>query len=321
MTYVMKNENKDVFSCVPCNHVNCRAETEVYKGNDLQRNFLHELEEMAKGDKLGEAECNLLKKKLHEGIEERQCPDALSLFPLGAWRCDELPIPSLTIHGNGEGIRLLQNCDRVPKIILILESPHKAEYATRKCDHFADCCLYSTPAPVRGNTGKNVKTILPKIFDKRFDDYSVAFINIVQYQCSLGLDLKGDSLRLKNKIVWSLFDKYKENFVKRFTDVYWPDHDIVLICPTGGLKCRQKVYEVLRDNFDDLRCVLTTGHPSSWSLNCANRAISVLECTNMTAESISDITFCKANARQLYDALSGRMNNKSTVNGPISFNG
>ena len=317
----MTSEIKDCFACVPCKRDDCCAKTENYKDTDFQDDFIHDLEDVANGDKLTLEESNLLRKKLNSKIEKRKCPDALSAFPLRAWRCDELQIPPLTVYGNGRGIRPLQSCDRVPKIILILESPHKAEYVMRKCEHFADCCLYSTPAPVRGNTGKNVKTILPQMFGERFDDYSVAFMNLIQYQCSLGLDLNGDSLRLKNKIVWALFDKYRENFFKRFTDAYCPDNDIVLICPTGGVKCRQRVYEALRDKFDDLRCVLTTGHPSSWGVSCACRAISVLECTNMTEQSISDLTFCKANAHQLYDALSGRMNNKLPVNGPISFNG
>lgn len=306
---------------VPCKDGNCKVSAEFKAIGDPTSCFKGDLISLSLSNSF--KRNDMLKNKLKENIEERLCPDALSATTLGEWRNDGLLIPPLKMQGDGSGIKALQKCDRhVPKIILILESPHIAEYATRECEHFGDCCLYATPAPVRGKTGEKVKSMLPQMFDKRFDDYSVAFINIVQYQCSLGMPLKDDYLSMKNEIVWTLFNRaYKSNFVERFRNAYCPDHDIVIICPTGGEKCRQKVYKTLRDNFDDLRCVLTTGHPSSWTLNCANRAISVFECTNMTEESISDITFCKANAHQLYDALSGRMNNDLPVNGVILFKG
>lgn len=137
-------------------------------------------------------------RSIYKDCHTEVCNDAISLSPLGEWRCDGLSLASLATRANNEIVSLLdwyksERLPHKPKIILILESPHKDEYVTRcdECSRGCKCGLYASPAPARGATGRNIKQLLPMLFDKNFEDYYVAFMNMIQYQCSLGMPLYG----------------------------------------------------------------------------------------------------------------------------------
>jgi hypothetical protein len=116
------------------------------------------------------------------------CNDAISALPLGKWRCDGLSLTPLATRTNNEIVSLQdwyreEGEQHKPKIILILESPHKDEYVTRcdECSKGFKCGLYASPAPARGETGRNIKQMLPLLFGEQFNDYYIAFMNLIQY--------------------------------------------------------------------------------------------------------------------------------------------
>lgn len=103
------------------------------------------------------------------------CNDAISLSPLGEWRCDGLGLAPLATKATNEIVSLQdwyseERTQHKPKIILILESPHKDEYVTRcdECSRGCTCGLYALPAPARGAAGRNIKQYLPSIFSNDF---------------------------------------------------------------------------------------------------------------------------------------------------------
>lgn len=171
---------------------------------------------------------------------------------------------------------------KIPKIIVVLESPHVDEYEAKPCkkDEGRNCpCRdYVRPAPARGMTGRNIKHYLPKIFDcEEFKTYKIALINPIQYQCSLG-DLKSG---LKDEIFARLIKmpRYKKCFRERFAHVYDPGKDIVVNCCTDKLKNKDIVNECLKSVMyckvaNERRfCLLEMNHPCVWHFNCAVRRV------------------------------------------------
>ena len=241
---------------------------------------------------LGLPRGSLRDKRRYPNFCSDECPDALSVTSISDWMGDGLALPKLRCS-DGNKIESLQDCvlgekkARTPKIILILESPHKNEFAHRRCREKSNCdsACNPLPAPAQGLTGENIKHYLPLIFnDSTLSEYYVALINSIQYQCSLG-DLK---LGVKDVIFQALLasaDKYYEDsFKKRFIRVYNPAKDIVINCCTndGGQGSGKDIVRnildslVRRDTSIARRFhILEMSHPSCWHFSCANRCVKI----------------------------------------------
>ena len=254
------------------------------------------------------------------------CNDAISALPLGKWRCDGLSLAPLATRANNEIVSLQEwyneeGTRHKPKIILILESPHKDEYVTRcdECSKGFKCGVYASPAPARGATGRNIKLLLPMLFKKNFEDYYVAFMNMIQYQCSLGMPLYGypDNQRRKNKIVKRLFLDHRENygyfngFISRLYSVYQPKTDVVVICTTGGSKFRDRIFTKVKNALDAekmaMQYVLSANHPSYWNSKPSRHKLLIKIRSKAGARILSATEFTLGNADKLHDALFGRL--------------
>ena len=254
------------------------------------------------------------------------CNDTISALPLGKWRCDGLSLTLLATRTNNEIVSLQdwyreEGSRHKPKIILILESPHKDEYVIRcdECSKGFKCGLYASPAPAHGATGRNIKQMLPKLFKKNFENYHVAFMNMIQYQCSLGMPLYGypDNQKRKNKIVNRLFLDHRENygyfreFISRLDSVYEPKTDVVVICTTGGSNVRDRIFKKVKNALNTeniaMQYVLSANHPSYWNSEPSRHKLLIKMPSNAGAKIHSATEFTLGNADKLYDALFGRL--------------
>ena len=269
-------------SCVPCELGSC----EVSPAFNIKGKFKCDLKQLLE-EPLFKRKENL-EKRLKNAIEGRRCPDALSTYTLGNMGEDKLDSMSLqtiakkTIHD----LQLIPKVKHTPKIILILESPHKDEYKVKSCSKGSNCSYrdYIRPAPARGSTGVNIKRYLSEIFAyEEFNGYKVALVNPIQYQCSLG-NLK---LGLKDVIFRGLMSmnrsRYLSCFKERFRSIYNPAHDLVINCCTSGENGRNK--SIIWNCLDSLiygkndSCprypVLSMKHPCCWHLSCGNRCVRI----------------------------------------------
>jgi hypothetical protein len=250
--------------------------------------FRLDLAALSKKNVFTPGQHKLLKTILEGEIENRRCPDALSTCTLGDMGEDKVNSMSLqTISKDGEEtIYDLQSIPKVkhtPKIILILESPHKDEYKVKHCSKDSNCSYrdYIRPAPARGATGKNIKHYLPEIFaSEKFYGYKIALINPIQYQCSLGENNK----ELKNEIFCNLLgmSHYKSCFIERLKCVYNPQTDLLINCCTKG-KNRELVWDKIRFVLRDIGRgnikfpLMQMSHPSSWYVSCRNRCVQIVD--------------------------------------------
>ena len=262
-------------------------------------------------------------RSIYKDLRTEICNDAISLSPLGEWRCDGLSLAPLATRTNNEIVSLKEwfseeGTQHKPKIILILESPHKDEYVTRcdECSKGFKCGLYASPAPARGATGRNIKHLLPMLFKKNFEDYYVAFMNMIQYQCSLGMPLYGypENQKRKNKIVKRLFLDHRygyfREFISRLGSVYEPKTDVVVICTTGGSKARDRIFKDVKNALNTeniaMQYVLSANHPSYWNLKPSRHELLIKMRSKAGAKIHSATEFTLRNADMLHDALFGR---------------
>ena len=158
---------------------------------DLTRFGNINVKNVDKGISFSKDEIERIQNKLYDEIWKEKigycpCPDALSAAPLGEWWDNNEKLVALA-HKD-ERLQL-DAMDRKKKILVILESPHIYEY--QKVDDGVPC-----PAPARDVTGTGgaIKRYMPIMFDRNFDEYYIALINAVQFQCSLGLPLGGKKM-------------------------------------------------------------------------------------------------------------------------------
>lgn len=279
---VTMNNEKGIVSYMPC-----KQSKFCHRMNSPSR-FRLDLAALSKKNVFTPGQYKLLKTILEGEIENRRCPDALSTCTLGDMGEDKVDSMSLqTIEKECKEVirdlQLIPNVKNIPKVILILESPHKDEYTVKGCSKDSNCpCIdYIRPAPVRGTTGKNIKRYLPKIFaSEEFNEYKVALVNLIQYQCSLGRDDK----ELKNDIFCNLLKMslYKSCFGKRLECVYNPQKDILINCCTKGNN-RELVWGIIRLALRGIKRenmkfpLLQMNHPSSWYANCRNRSVQIVD--------------------------------------------
>lgn len=270
---------------VPCKDGNCNVSAEFNAGGGTTSRFKNDLGKISKDESLMRKVA--LEERLGKEIEERRCPDALSRYTLGNIEEDKVDSMSLeTIEKKGieviYDLQSIPNVKKIPKIIVVLESPHVDEYEVKPCKkddgRKCSCRDYVRPAPARGLTGRNIKHYLPRIFDcDEFKTYKIALINPIQYQCSLG-DLKSG---LKDEIFARLLKMphYKKCFRERFAHVYNPGKDIVVNCCTDKLKNKDIVNECLESV---MYCkavnqrrfhLIEMNHPCGWHRNCTARRV------------------------------------------------
>ena len=116
-------------------------------------------------------------------------------------------------------------------IILVLESPHVAEF---------DPITKKALGPCKGKTGENIKMHLSKILENNqigltlyHREYDIVLLNAIQYQCSLGEDTKlyRDAMFL---YYWEQPD-FRKDFLKRLDsarNIY--SESILVNCCTKG---------------------------------------------------------------------------------------
>lgn len=145
-----------------------------------------------------------------------------------------------------------QKFDQVKRAVaLIIESPHKAE--------FADASFI---APAMGPTGENITQHLPNLLDEigrqlsLEGKYTLILLNTIQQQCSLG-----ELPKLYRDRVWrALWDYERDAFVRRLKS-YKPAVLVEMCTASDGRKA--KVRDVLKTEFADMPLFSTT-HPAAW---------------------------------------------------------
>ena len=278
----MKNEIKDFVLYVPCRRNYCKISAEFSILDNSLDTFRQDLSSFEEKYKKRKSPKEILERK----IESRRCPDALSMYKIGAIKKDKVDSMTLQVIKKGEAkildLQSIPNIKSIPKIILVLESPHIDEYRVKSCSKDNNCSAidFVRPAPARGVTGVNIKGYLPKIFaSEEFKEYKVAIVNPIQYQCSLG----GNDKKLKDEFFCNLLriPKYESCFRNRLELVYNPQNDLLINCCTKGDN-RKLVWDKILLVWRGIRGenakfpLLQMNHPSSWSANCRNRCVQIV---------------------------------------------
>lgn len=250
------------------------------------------------------------------------CPDALSSKPLGDWQNDDELVPSLQLTRNQRKVQALADINGIreqQKIILVLESPHIDEFNLRRCSKrmYCNSLINPLPAPARGRTGENIKHYLPHLFNTPiFNQYKVAIINPIQYQCSLGVSTSSKENRKDELFCRLLTDSqfcYREHFSKRLSETYNPgddkiDGDLIICCCTDGIgkaNNSEIVLGIIHQTLSDLGVqnrfpVLKMRHPCTWNRGCSFRKIWIMK-SGQTTISQSDRYFYDKDCQSLYD--------------------
>ena len=99
-------------------------------------------------------------------------------------------------------------------MILILESPHKDEFAVDKVGELKPI------GPARGCTGCAIRNYFTEIFPE-YEKSDLVLVNLVQFQCSLGLSSRGKNSGslVKNRMLDKLLrDSSRNSEVRPFVD-------------------------------------------------------------------------------------------------------
>lgn len=152
------------------------------------------------------------------------------------------------------------------RILLILESPHIAEYNDK-----------NNPVPANGITGSNIESIFGDVikilfYDKKITEgiYDIYVMNAIQYQTSLGEDTKKHRT-INFLILWHKGGK--EDFENRLRKVLLDDTIIMNACTIGN-----KI-----ENKEEGRNFLT-------KFKIKNINFSKVSLRNLVEEAIKDVT-------------------------------
>ncbi len=128
------------------------------------------------------------------------------------------------------------------RIIIVLESPHKDEYAND-----------NNIAPAKGQPGKNIARYLKEIINNSQIDlstktkYNLIVINAIPYQCSMGFDTK---LFRTLSFIGLWYNGGKKDFNDRLEELSLSNNDVVINCCTKGAGNYKKVFgKVMSDGF------------------------------------------------------------------------
>ena len=181
-----------------------------------------------------------------ENAETSRCPDQL-VGPIVDFDAkeDDFPyrLPATTIAET-------QN----RRLVLVLESPHKAEFDLPK-----------EPGPAKGKTGKNIRQYSSQIEALRdFTQYPVLLMNAIQYQCSLGFSTR----KFRDKVFLKLWSEGgKENFMARLNS-YCDSNAVIVNCCTKGNQS-QELRSRVHNAIEELQLnatIIKRGHPVTWSI-------------------------------------------------------
>lgn len=179
------------------------------------------------------------------GLERRACPDQYVGLIADLAGAKNFSIRQ-SLAERPPGVRCL---------ILILESPHKREYASQPNGE-------SVPCPANGATGRNIAKHLPTMGFER--GLGLILFNAIPFQCSLGQRpfMHRDAEFLK---LW--LGGGESYFIDRLRKVF-REGDIFMNCCTKGAPnltppLRDLVQTALRLAFPS-QTVVRRKHPSSW---------------------------------------------------------
>ena len=118
-------------------------------------------------------------------------------------------------------IEITNDLINMNKVLLILESPHKSEFAKNNDGKF------TAKWPAAGRTGHNIH----KHLKKYVQDMPICIINAVQYQCSLNKHTS----QYRNKVFTEAWENgYRGDFIERLNR-YYRDNDIIINACTGAI--------------------------------------------------------------------------------------
>lgn len=195
--------------------------------------------------------------KLRDAINTKECPDQY------VGKIDEICYQINEFNPRNNGRKefnrinvdeyILNHPKRSGNVILILESPHIAEFQDR-----------NHQGPAQGPTGTNIRIYLREILDNLGIDYQgrgLILMNAIRYQCSLGLptDCVRDEIFLK---VWN--NGGENDFMQRLENLYQKG-DVLINCCTTGKGKRGLVTRAI--NNSGINSLITGSHPSFWSVN------------------------------------------------------
>jgi len=175
-------------------------------------------------------------------VERRPCPDQY----IGQV-CELERNRSITVRLPAE------NRLGTPGLLVVLESPHIAEFKTE-------------PAPARGTTGLQIARYLREVVGSSIrDEHPITLLNAVRYQCSLGFSPGS----FRDKVFTSVWlNGGREDFASRLQSLYHAGDIILCSCTKGGSnetskQLRQLVYAAIIESLP-LAQVERCTHPASW---------------------------------------------------------
>jgi hypothetical protein len=186
---------------------------------------------------------------LQQQIEQRACPDQYF------GRVSALARTGCLSERSSTSARPIDE----PCLILILESPHLAEFK-------------GEPGPAKGTTGRNIATHICNVPGlEHFHEHGLILMNAVQYQCSLGFGTE----RFRDRVFTNMWRAGgRENFVSRLIGLHRPTDTLVNCCTKGKCSSASSELRVLVQLAIQEACpttsVLRRNHPSFWHFT-ANR--------------------------------------------------
>jgi hypothetical protein len=154
----------------------------------------------------------------------------------------------------------------VPCFLMVLESPHWAEFRRKREGRWIDDDL----GPAYGATGKSITRHLSKVLDlEKFPEYGLVLINAVQYQCSRAtrpLDVKLRDACFTR--IWS--QGGREDFLRRLSAIRLPGDIVVNACTKGDSKVESdELRELVQSAIVSAqrkgqKRTFRSSHPASW---------------------------------------------------------
>ena len=159
---------------------------------------------------------------------------------------------------------LRRNRDNPTLIILVLESPHIWEYKEK------------SPKPAAGSTGRAIRKLFSEACPLHFGAklqgiYSLAIMNAIPYQCSLG-NIEQYRDKVFRECWW---DFGKVGLLRRLEEIGIIEEDIIInACTKGKSKpeLRECVNDAIMEFTNKVSCnYARVNHPASW-IRTKNRA-------------------------------------------------
>lgn len=160
--------------------------------------------------------------------------------------------------------------ERKPCFLMVLESPHRAEFRRKRVGN----CIDDDLGPAYGATGKSITRHLSKVLDmEKFPEYGLVLINAVQYQCSratrpLNVKLRDASFTR----IWS--QGGREDFIRRLSAIHRPGDVVINSCTKGDFKVESdELRHLVQVAIESAKLpgrteILRSFHPASWRSAC-----------------------------------------------------